>query len=529
LLQTASIVGREMPLGLLRRVWSGASNFDAELAELCQFEFLFERLDGDEPSYVFKHALTQDVAYDSLLARSRRELHLRAAQALEDLYGDRADELAATLAYHYARTDRVDDAVKWLTKAADRAARVYANAEAILHLDLAARRLQRLPEGPDRDRWMLRVALQHAHSLYFLGQFRDSIEVLLPHEARLARLRDPALSAAYSFWLGHMYSRVGDQRRATDNARRAIEAATIVGDEATIGKAHGLLALEGHWAGTPQDGIAHGQQAVQLLARHPDQRWWLGMAHFYLAIIHVERGAFDAALVETSRADGVGKEIGDPRLQTYAGFAEGWTEASRGNHERAVAACRRSVEQAPDRVSRAYASLILGFALMEKGDAEHALQHLQPLVAEFESFAFPQWHSLASTFTAESLRLLGHLDQAASLVQGGLEIATRASYWYAVAFAHRIAGRIARTRDAVDEAGEPLQQAFAIFTRIDAAFEAARTRLDLVDLAVRRGDRPQARHELTAAARTFQALGETNYGQRTARLAAHLGFEQLEP
>ena len=60
--------------------------------------------------------------------------------------------MAATLAYHYARTDLVDEAVTWLTRAADRAARVYANAEAILHLDLAARRLQRLPESPDRDR-----------------------------------------------------------------------------------------------------------------------------------------------------------------------------------------------------------------------------------------------------------------------------------------------------------------------------------------------------------------------------------------
>ena len=173
---------------------------------------------GDEPAVIFKHALTQDVAYDSLLARTRRELHLRTAEALVGLYGDR-DDLAATFAYHYTRTDLVDEAVRWLIRAAERAARLYANAEAVLHLDLAARRLQRLPEKPDRDRRMLDVALRHAHSLYFLGRFRESVEVLLPHEARLARLNDPALAAAYSFWLAHMHSRLGDQRRATDSAR----------------------------------------------------------------------------------------------------------------------------------------------------------------------------------------------------------------------------------------------------------------------------------------------------------------------
>src|SRR5205823_1086203 len=113
LLQTASVLGREVPLGLMRRVWKREVDFTADL-----------------------------------------------------------DELAATLAYHYARTDLVDEAVAWLTRAADNAARVYANAEAILHLDLARRRLERLPEGLARDRLTIDVALRHAHSLYFLGRFK---------------------------------------------------------------------------------------------------------------------------------------------------------------------------------------------------------------------------------------------------------------------------------------------------------------------------------------------------------------------
>ena len=60
-----------------------------------------------------------------------------------------------------------------------------------------------------------------------------------------------------------MYSRLGDQRRATASAERAIEAATDAGDLATLGKAHGLLALEGHWSGQTTDGIAHGSQGRQ--------------------------------------------------------------------------------------------------------------------------------------------------------------------------------------------------------------------------------------------------------------------------
>jgi tetratricopeptide (TPR) repeat protein len=495
LLQTASVLGREVPFSLLRAVWSGAANVDGEIATLCRLEFVFERPGGEESTYVFKHALTQDVAYDSLLARSRRDLHLRAARALEAIYGDRVDETAATLAYHYVRTDLDSEAVKWLTRAAERAARGYANAEAILHLDLAARRLQRLPDGADRDRWMLKVALQQAHSLYFLGRFRESVDVLLPHEARLTRLKDVPLRAAYSFWLAHMYSRLGDQRRATDSARRAIEASTAVGDDATLGKAHGLLALEGHWGGNPDQGIAHGTRAVRLLETHPEQRWWLGMAHFYLSMNHLLQGNFDDALGETARADAVGKEIGDPRLQTYAGFAAGWAEASRGNHDAAIAHCGRSLEQAPDRVSRAYASLFLGDALLEHGQHEGALARLEPVVAELEGFAFPQWHALAATLTGECLRALGRFDEAASAVEKGLQVATRAGYLYAIGFSHRVAGRIARDRGLVAAARDAFLLALETFERSGAAFEAARTCVELARMKDAMAASPPEHHQ----------------------------------
>jgi DNA-binding winged helix-turn-helix (wHTH) protein/tetratricopeptide (TPR) repeat protein len=482
LLQTASIIGREVPLRLLTRVWNDSSDIVAHLDQLRRHEFLYERAAADEPAYVFTHALTQDVAYDSLLARSRRELHLRTARALEEVYADRLDDMAATLAYHYARTDLVPAAVTWLTRAADRAARVYANAEAILHLELATRRLQRLPESPDRDRGLVNVALRYAHSLYFLGRFEDSVEVLQPHEARLVRLNDPALTAASAFWLAHMYSRLGDQRRAADSAHRAIAAATAVGDAALIGKAHGVLALEGHWAGRPKEGIEHGAQAVALLTGLPDQRWWLGMAHFYVSWNHLLVGDFEAALVEASRGDAVGKDIGDPRLQSYADYTAGWVESTRGNHERAVASCHRSLEQAPDRVSRTYAMLMLGIALVEKGDDQAAGKLLDVVVVELERFGFPQWQALALTFAGEVRRKEGRLDEAALFVDRGLQVATRAEYWYCVGFSYRVAGRLACDRGATIEARAAYEKAADTFERIDATFEARRTRRELSQL-----------------------------------------------
>ena len=478
LLQTASVLGRELSAKLLKRVRPGG-NLDAELNELCRQEFLYERPGGDEPVFVFKHALTQDVAYDSLLARRRRDLHLEAARAIEELYGDRLNEVTARLAYHYTRTDLVDEAVTWLIRAADQAARVYANAEAVLHLDLARRRLERLPEGGVRDRRAIDVGLRHAHSLYFLGKFKESVDVLLPHEARLVRLNDVGLAAAFSFWLAHMYSRLGDQRRTRDSAKRAIDAATRATDEQTLGKAHGVLALEGHWSGDTADGIAHGRKAIRLLRRHREQRWWLGMAHFYVAMNHVLTGDFAEALTEAERANAVGVEIGDPRLQTYAGYTTAWVEVTRGKCDVAIATARRSRDLAPDRVSRAYASMILGFALLENGDHSQARALLEPTTQELESFGFPQWTGFAAALTADAYRHDGHFDIAQTFVERALAVTMRAGYQYGVGYAQRIRGRIARDRGDVEEMFEWLARAEATFERIGSAFEASRTHREM--------------------------------------------------
>jgi class 3 adenylate cyclase/tetratricopeptide (TPR) repeat protein len=477
-LQAASVLGREVPLRLLERVWHGASEVASELGELSRLDFLYERVGGDEPVLFFKHALTQDVAYDSLLEHRRRDLHLEAARALEELYPDRMEEMTATLAYHYARTDLIEEAVTWLIRAADQAARVYSNEEAILHLDLARRRVERLPEGAERDRRALEIALQQAHSLYFLGRWKESVEELLSHEARAARLNDAGLTAMLFFWLGHMYTRLGDQRRGAECAYRAIDAATRAGDDSILGKAHGVLSQVGFWSGNTHDGIAHGEMSVRLLRARPDQRWWLGMSHFYLAINYQEANQFEKGLAEAARADSVGREIGDPRLQTYAGYTTGWIEASRGRSDVAIAACRTSLEKAPDRVSRAYASLFLGYALLEHGEHAEALDRLQAAFVELERFEFRQWQSLAALLIGECLRLQRQPEEAGARVREGLAIATRVGYAYGVAMGERIAARIARDSGRTSEAAAAFNGAFDTFERIGATFEAARTRAE---------------------------------------------------
>ena len=131
LLQTAAVLGREVSPPLLEAIWDGARPLEPLLLALTRQEFLFARTSAEGPMYVFKHALTQEVAYESLLTTRRQALHAAAGQALETLYAPRLEEAYERLAYHYARTDNVAKAVAYLTRVAEKAARNSAHVEAI--------------------------------------------------------------------------------------------------------------------------------------------------------------------------------------------------------------------------------------------------------------------------------------------------------------------------------------------------------------------------------------------------------------
>ena len=94
LLQTAAVIGREFSSRLLSAVWNDPRTLESRLRELSRLEFISERAAAEGTTYVFRHVLTQEAAYGSLLERQRRACHGAVGHALEDLYGGRAEEIA---------------------------------------------------------------------------------------------------------------------------------------------------------------------------------------------------------------------------------------------------------------------------------------------------------------------------------------------------------------------------------------------------------------------------------------------------
>src|SRR6266508_628157 len=147
LLQTLAVMGKEFPLSLIKQVVSKPEGtLQTQLAHLQAAEFIYEQPAFPEPEYTFKHALTQEVAYHSVLIERRKVLHERTAQAIEVLFHSRLEDHYGDLAHHYSRSGNTEKAVEYLGLAGQQAAQRSANTEAISHLTTALELLKTLPD-----------------------------------------------------------------------------------------------------------------------------------------------------------------------------------------------------------------------------------------------------------------------------------------------------------------------------------------------------------------------------------------------
>ncbi len=154
LLQTLAVIGREFALSLVRRIVDGRRDDDLErmLADLQMAEFIYEQPATGDIEYIFKHALTQEVAYNSVLVERRKLLHERAGQAFESMFTEQLEDHLGDLAHHYGRSDNVAKAVEYLGRAGQQAAQRSAYADAINRLTAGIDLLDRQPDSPEHIR-----------------------------------------------------------------------------------------------------------------------------------------------------------------------------------------------------------------------------------------------------------------------------------------------------------------------------------------------------------------------------------------
>ena len=244
LLQTLAVIGKVFPWSLLARVVEQPEDTTKSLlARLQAGEFLYEHPAFPEVEYSFKHALTQEVTYGSLLSDRRCELHERTAEAIEAMFGAQREEHCSELAYHFSRSGNTPKAVEYLHCAGRQAVQRSADAEAVTHLTMALALLAKLPDGPERARQELALQLTLGPALMAIKGFAATeVEETYARAMVLSRQLGeavqlfPALLGLHTFYIVR-----AELPRSRELAQQLLALAEKAKDPALLVQAHRAL------------------------------------------------------------------------------------------------------------------------------------------------------------------------------------------------------------------------------------------------------------------------------------------------
>ena len=520
LLQAAAVIGTDVPLALLQAI----AQFREEslrlgLTHLQAAEFLYETHLFPEIEYTFKHALTHQVAYESLLQERRRVLHARIVEALEALAGDRVAEQVERLAHHALRGEVWEKAVAYCRQAGEKAMARSAHREAVGSFEQALSALPHLLEQRHTLEQAIDLRLALRSALAPSGNSGRILAYLREAETLAAALDDPRRLGQVSVFLSNYFYRMGAYDQAVAAAQRTLALATASGEVV-------LHVLANYYLGTAYQAQGDYRRAIdclrQTVASLDEARRYERFGQFalpavlsrtYLAWGHAELGTFAEGLALGEEGLRIAEVVAHPASLTAASWGIGLLALRQGDLPRALPPLERAMGICQDVLPSFFprVAAALGAAYTLSGRIADAVPLLTQAMEQITAMEMAGFQALCSLPLGETQLLAGHLEEAHALAEHTLALAREHQERGHEAYALRLLGDIAVRRDPPED--EPAEahyrQAMALADELGMRPLVAHCHLGLGKLYLKTGQREQAHGELSAAIELYRAMDMT--------------------
>ena len=516
-LQHAAVLGPEVSLPVLRALLANAEDVEENLAELSRLEFLYERYDGDEPTYVFAHGLTQDVAYRSLQEIRRRAAHAAAGFALEDIYAGRLDEVVELLAYHFGRSTADEQAVDYALLAAAKAQRRWANAEAIAHFEAALRRLESMKDTEANRLRRIDAVVNQAEVKFAVGQHRAHVDALESIRSLVDRSADPRRRAAWYYWTGFLHSLTGTKPEvAIAYCREAAVTAEAGGFEEITAYAECCLGQVYQVRGEFREALDSGERALGIFERRGNV-WWACRTLWGLNTVALYLGDWARALDYSRRALEHGRAVDDLRLKVVGWSRLGSTHVFRGDHLEGLRCLDEAQLLSPTEFDAAMIKVARGHALIKAANAPAAIAELTQAVAWFDRSRLSYGRAMGVLRLAEAYLRAGDQSRARTVLDDVMTVSREVGYRYFQGRAQLLLAECLLVDDP-ERATNHLGIATTILTEAGARNDVGKALVVQAEIRRQACDTAGARASLRSALEIFEELGSSDEASR-ARLA----------
>jgi tetratricopeptide (TPR) repeat protein len=535
LLQTAAVIGHEVPLPLLDAIAEvPEADVHRVLAHLQAAEFLYDTRLFPERELRFKHALTHEVAYGSLLQERRRALHTRIVEALEARVGDPSAEQVERLAHHALRGEVWAKAAAYCRQAGEKALARSVHREAAAYFEQALQALAHLPEQHDRREQAIDLRLALRTALSPSGHPERLLACLREAEALAEALADPQRLGQVSLFLSHYFYTRGAYDQAFTAAQRAARLVTASGDGLRHALANQYLGRAYERQGHYRQAIACVRQTVDFLdgARQHERFGQVFlpavMCRAYLAVCHAEVGAFaDGA--------GVGEEglrlaevVQHPGSLILALWGSGLLALRQGDLPRALPRLERAVELCQDAdfpILFPWMAATLGAAYALSGRVTDTVTRLtQQATQQAIAMERADFQTLCGLSCGEVQMLAGRLEEAQALAQGTLAQARAQQERGNEAYALCLLGDIAARCEPLERASAEAyyRQALALAEELGMRPLQAHCHRGLGTLYATTGQQELARTELATAIDRYRSMDMTFWLPQTEVVLAQV-------
>ncbi len=527
LLQAAAVIGKDVPFALLQAIAEvSEESLRRGLADLQAAEFLYETSLFPDLDYTFKHALTHEVAYGSVLQDRRRGLHARIVEAIERLYPDRLTEHIEQLAHHALRGETWEKAVMHLQQAGAKAFGRSANHEAVVYFEQALSALARLPESRGTLERGIDLRLDLRNAFLPLGQQGRALTGLRDAERLALSLDDrPRLARVCAYMTLHFWW-TGDHDRAAESAERGLTVAMEVGDVATQVAATFHLG-QVYWAkGDYLRAAGFLRSNVERLVG-PLARERFGMpfvpsvdSRCYLAFCLAELGAFTEGISLSEEGITIAKAAGSPFSLTAAYRGLGYVWLRKGDALRAIPVLEQGLVICQEwKIDLLFVSVgyPLGCAYLAAGRLAEGKSLLGRALERAEAMEVTYFHSFLVSALAEAHMLSGQLDDAMPVAARALDLSCGRKELGVEAYALRVLGEIALRRDpaSIEVAMGQYHTALARATDLGMRPLTAHCHLGLGELYGRTGDQAKAEEHLASAHAMYREMGMNLWLEKT--------------
>lgn len=395
ILQLAAVIGRSFYYRVLQAISDAHAELDRQLNNLQRVELIRELTRHPELEYMFRHELTRDAAYQSILHRRRRQFHLQVAEAIESLYPERLEEEAHRLAYHFREARDYERALKYTRIAGDAAARLYANTEAEGHFRRAIELARR---GGAPLEQLAYLYTRRGRILEILGQYDEALANYQELE-KLGREQDrPELELAALLPQATIFSiptsKLNPKKGLALTERGYLLACQLEDHRAEAKALWTRMLLEFYGYRNSQQAVSFGEQALAIARQH-NLREELAYTLHDITRVYLEIGRQTDAWAAMTESQELWRELGNLPL-----LADSLVTLAQGLY--LMGAFQQAIQTAQEGLSinqkvgslwgQAFALNTLGPLYLECGNIEQGIQSLEESLslANQANFIAPQ-------------------------------------------------------------------------------------------------------------------------------------------